>query len=159
MIMLSYPEEIASLEAYWRLKRGSRRLPSRADFAPEDLRPWLGNLAMVAVEREPTLRFRVTLSGTQLDEYRGRDITGQYIDAIGHAITATLPHYLASLESREPSRFLHDNSSNSAVYSTMVKLLLPLGEDGHTVDRFMVAIYPLRANDRSLGAIDYALAG
>lgn len=156
---MTYPEELASLEAFWNLKRGKRALPNRRDLGPEDLRPWLGNLAVVAVEREPSLRFRVTLSGTHLDDYRGHGITGQYIDTIGEAMAGTLPHYLAALESRRPIRFLHDNSANSAIYRTMAKLLLPLGGADGIVDRFIVAIYPLRANDAAPAVQHYALAG
>lgn len=156
---MSCPEELVTLEAFWRMKRGERLLPSRADFTPMELRPWLGNLAMVAVEREPSLRFRVTLSGTRLDDYRGWNITGQYIDTVSEAIAGTLPHYMTALESRLPVHFIHDNSSNSAIYRTMAKMLLPLGDDGVTVDRFVAAIYPMRANDAALPMADYALAG
>jgi hypothetical protein len=153
------PEELVALEAFWHLKRGQRLLPSRADFTPEDLRPWLGNIALVAVEREPSLRFRITLSGTRLDDYRGWSVTGQYIDTVSEAIAGTLPHYMTALESRQPVHFVHDNSSNSAIYRNMAKLLLPLSDDGLAVDRFMAAIYPLRANDTALPPADYALAG
>ena len=158
-------EELRSLEAFWRLKRGSRVLPGRSDFAPEDLRPWLGNLGLVSVERTATpdagetMRFRVTLSGTQLDNYRGHSITGLYLDEIGRAIAATTPHYIDCVTRAVPVNFLHDNSANSAIYTAMSKLLLPLGEDGKTVDRIMVAIYPLRAsNDLRLPGV-FSLAG
>lgn len=157
---MSCPEEIVALEAYWHMKRGDRLLPSRADFAPENLRPWLGNIGKVVVERgdDDALRFRVTLSGTRLDDYRGHSITGQYIDEICYT-TDTTPYYETCVATRQPVHFLHDNSANSAVYRNMAKLLLPLGDDGVSVDRVLVAIYPLRANDTALPAADYALAG
>lgn len=157
--MPSYSEHLASLEALWNLKRGTRLLPSRSDFTPEDLRPWLGNLAVVAVEREPRLRFLVTLSGTQLDDYRGHGVTGQYIDTIGEAITGTGEHYLAALKNCQPVRGLYDNSANSAIYRVMAKLLLPLGDIDGRVDRFIVAVYPLLANDTVPASLHYALAG
>lgn len=155
------PEEIASLEAFWRMKRGQRLLPGRDDFTPLALRGWLGNIGKVTVERGPAdaMRFRVTLSGTRLDDYRGHSITGQYIDEICYT-TNTLPYYETCVATREPVHFLHDNSANSAIYATMSKLLLPLGDDGVTVDRILVAIYPLKAsNDPHVPEVIYARAG
>jgi hypothetical protein len=55
---------------------------------------------------------------------------------------------------------MHDNSSNSTIYAQMAKILLPLSEDGVTVDRILMAIYPLPANDGdSLSQDPSALAG
>lgn len=158
---MSCPEELRSLEAFWRMKRGNRDLPSRCDFPPQDLRPWLGNIGIVTVERGADVtRFRVVLSGTQLDSYRGHSITGQYVDEICHNIASTTPYYHDCVARREPVSFLHDNSPNSAIYTRMGKLLLPLSEDGITVDRILVAIYPLSANDACSPAEQtFAIAG
>ncbi len=158
---MSCPEELQSLEAFWQMKRGNRDLPSRCDFPPHELRPWLGNIGIVAVERgEEEMRFRVVLSGTQLDSYRGHSITGQYIDEICRNIASTTPYYHDCVARRTPVNFLHDNSSNSAIYTRMGKLLLLLSEDGITVDRILVAIYPLSANDACSPAEQtFAIAG
>mgnify|MGYP001150037972 CR=1 FL=1 len=60
------PEELRPLEVFWHLNRAP---PRRSDFTPEELRPWLGNLAIVVVERQVyDLRFPVALSDTQLDQ-------------------------------------------------------------------------------------------
>lgn len=157
---MSCPEELRSLEAFWRMKRGNRALPSRCDFPPHELRTWLGNIGIVTVERgADQTRFRVALSGTQLDSYRGHSITGQYVDEICRNIASTTPYYHDCVARREPVSFLHDNSPNSAIYTRMGKLLLPLSEDGITVDRILVAIYPMPASNdlRMSGA--FALAG
>jgi len=144
---MSCPEELQSLEALWRLKHGGRRLPRRGDFRPEELKPWMGNLAMVAVERRPELRFRVTLSGTVLDDYRGYGITGQYIDTVCSGPVSSLSRFVQCVEEATPVRFVHDNSFNSTIYRRMAKMLLPLSEDGVHVDRVLVGLYPLPAND------------
>jgi hypothetical protein len=158
---MSCPEELRSLEAFWQMKRGDRALPSRCDFPPHELRPWLGNIGIVTVERgDEATRFRVVLSGTQLDSYRGHSITGQYVDEICHNIASTTPHYHDCVARAAPVHFLHDNSPNSAIYTSMGKLLLPLSEDGVTVDRILVAIYPLSANDAcSRAEQKFAIAG
>ena len=156
---MSCPEELRSLEAFWHMKRGGRALPSRGDFTPEELRPWLGNLAIITVEREMhDLRFRVALSGTQLDSYRGHGITGRYVDEACCDIADTTPYYRDCVTRGVPVHYLHDNSPNSAIYTDMGKMLLPLSEDGITVDRILVAMYPLPANDGA-AVTSYALAG
>lgn len=57
-----------------------------------------------------------------------------------------------------PVHFRHDNSPNSAIYTNMGKMLLPLSEDGLTVDRILGAMYLLGANDAA-ETVRYALAG
>lgn len=145
---MSCPEELRSLEAFWHMKRGARALPSRNDFTPQDLRPWLGNLAIITVERAThDLRFRVVLSGTQLDNYRGHGITGRYVDEICCSIEDTTPYYRDCVTRGVPVHYRHDNSPNSAIYTDMGKMLLPLSENGFTVDRILAAMYPLRADN------------
>ncbi len=154
---MSCPEELRSLEAFWHLKRGDRALPSRCDFPPHELRPWLGNVGIVTVERgDKETRFRVVLSGTELDSYRGHGITGLYIDEVPHTVCGSAQYFKACVEERAPMYALHDNSPNSAIYTQMGKLLLPLSEDGATVDRILVAIYPLRADNDTAWRIEAA---
>ena len=154
---MSCPEELRSLEAFWHLKRGDRALPSRCDFTPQKLRPWLGNIGVITVEHgDGETRFRVVLSGTRLDDYRGHSITGLYIDEVPHNVCGTATHFKACVEQRVPMHVLHDNSPNSAIYTEMGKLLLPLSEDGVIVDRVLVAIYPLRAGNDAAWRIEAA---
>lgn len=160
--MCSCPEKLQALEEFWHMKRGARAMPARSDFPPEQMRQWLGHIAIITVEPGATAddetRFRVALSGTKLDDYRGFGITGRYLDEL--AAGQTVQYYASCVEQRTPVRFLHDNSDNSAIYTHLSKLLLPLSEDGVTVDRILVALYP-PANDAEAAAcpnIDYALA-
>lgn len=144
----SCPEQLQSLEAWWNLRRGTRPMPRRCDFTPETLRPWLGNLSMVAVEHGPGgPRFRVTLSGTHLDEYRGFGITGRYIDELQDGSICSLPQFQACAAERRPIRFVHDNSRYSLIFRRMAKLLLPLADAGGQVSHILVSLYPLAAND------------
>lgn len=154
---MSCPEELRSLEAFWHLKRGDRALPSRCDFTPMDLRPWLGNIGVITVEHgDDETRFRIVLSGTRLDDYRGHNITGLYIHEVPHNVCGPATYFKACVEQRVPMYFLHDNSPNSAIYTEMGKLLLPLSEDGVIVDRILVAIYPLRADNDAAWRIEAA---
>jgi hypothetical protein len=161
--MAHCPEQLRSLEAYWKLKRGDRTMPARSDFSFEELRPWLGNLGFITVERgaDPAeMRFRVTLSGTKLDDYRGKNITGRYVDECCNQTASSTPHFEACVATHAPVWYIHDNSHNSAIYRDMAKVLLPLSEDGVTVDRIMIAIYPLQAGSHvDMAPPAYALAG
>ncbi len=154
---MSCPEQLDALEALWRLKSGSGRLPRRSDFSPEELRPWLGNLGLVAVERDGhRLRFRITLSGTVLDQYRGYGVTGRYLGRRACGDESLFRNFTSCAVEGVPVRFIHDNSRNSAVYRRMAQLLLPLGEDGVQVDRILVGLYPLPANDAERDSLSLA---
>ncbi|WP_428245778.1 PAS domain-containing protein [Ferrovibrio sp.] len=143
---MQLPEHLQALEAYWCLKRRSRLLPDRSGFGPLELRPWLGHIAVIAVERQQgdddaDMRFRVALSGMHIDDYRGSGVTNRYLDDLTRGRTSTEQHYRCCVATRQPVRFLHDNSHNSVVYPQMLKLLLPLSQDGHTVDRIIVGVH------------------
>ena len=142
------PEQLQSLEAWWNLRRGNRLMPQRSDVTPEVLRPWLGNLGMIAVEYPGNApRFRVTLSGMHLDDYRGFSVTGRYIDELQDGSVCSLPQFHACLAQRRPIRFVHDNSQNSMVFRRMAKLLLPLADAEERVSHILISLYPLAAND------------
>ncbi|MBP6819344.1 MAG: PAS domain-containing protein [Ferrovibrio sp.] len=155
---MQLPEHLQALEAYWCLKRRGRLLPDRSGFGPLELRPWLGHIAVIAVERQSAgddadMRFRVVLSGMHIDDYRGGGVTNRYLDDLTRGRTSTEPHYRCCVATRQPVRFLHDNSHNSLLYPQMLKLLLPLSQDDRSVDRIIVGVHaePLPM-DRSLAA-------
>ncbi|WP_341899207.1 PAS domain-containing protein [Ferrovibrio terrae] len=69
---------------YWLDRRGARRWPARADIDPLDLKPLLGNIALLDVVHEPDVaappRFRYRVFGTGFVEWFGFDMTGRMID-------------------------------------------------------------------------------
>jgi hypothetical protein len=146
---MNIPQQLKALEAYWMQQQVRQQgLPDRSAFGPLDLRPWLGHLAMIAVEPgsldHASPRFRVTLSGSQMDDYRGGlSITNRYLDELCQGRTSTEPHFRRAMESRQPVSFVHDNSQYSILYGRIAKLLLPLSQDGSCVDRILVGAYAL----------------
>lgn len=141
--IMQIPEELRALEAYWDMQRGAQPMPRRSAFGPLELRPWLGNIAIVAVERQPALRFRVTLSGARMDDYRGHGITNRYIDEICAGRESSEPFFRRCLDTAAPVYFRFDNSCNSQLYPCMAKLLLPLGNAaGDAIERILVGSYP-----------------
>jgi hypothetical protein len=74
-------DRLRKLLAYWESKRRGRRMPSRADIDPLDLREHMGNLVLIDVEHDP-LRLRYRLIGTNITRAMNRDSTGKYYDEI-----------------------------------------------------------------------------
>ena len=134
---------LQALLAFWEAEgRAAGGLPARRRFSFEAMRPWLGHLAVIAVER-PALRFRATLVGTMIVEYDGRDNTGRYLD---EAISApNRPAALARyVRVAETGRWLADVAQIVAPDTTVAplhRLLLPCAQDGRTVDAVLAAIY------------------
>ena len=76
---LVIPEQ-RQLFDYWRSKCGGRRMASRADIAPAEIKRLLPYITLIDVVAEAKPRFRIRLAGTQLREFFGREITGAYLD-------------------------------------------------------------------------------
>jgi len=78
--MRSLPPALQSLVSYWLQKCGGRPMPARASAPVEELRPWLGNLAVIEISGDERFRFR--LSGTNLIRRLGRETTGLDVDEL-----------------------------------------------------------------------------
>ncbi len=101
-----------------------------------DLLPWL-TLIDVVRERE-RLRLRCRLVGTGVAARFGRDITGLYAEeAYSEAYLAqVLDVYGAIIESRRPHLSRHRIPIEGREQVEYDRLILPLAEDGDTVDMF-----------------------
>jgi len=125
--------------AYWRSKAPEGRLPGRRHIDPvdvPDLLPWL-TLIDVVWEQE-RLRLRCRLAGTGVTARFGRDITGLYAEeAYSEAYLAqALDTYGAIIESRRPHLSRHRIPIEGREQAEYDRLILPLAEDGDTVDMF-----------------------
>jgi hypothetical protein len=131
-------EELSSsigteLYAYWERKRGSRRMPSRADIDPADLKRILPSILIAKIDRE---RVRYTLVGTRCVAHAGMDYTGHYLDEIDFTCdfdTDWHEAYRVLMRERRPifgivKTFLKDNR-----VCELAEVLLPLSDDGETV--------------------------
>ncbi len=70
-------EQSQAFEEFWRSLRGTKRMPSRADFQPARARRFLGDIVLMEAptEQHPSLRIRVT--GQRFDNLIGANLTGQ----------------------------------------------------------------------------------
>lgn len=136
--------ELARLFDLWNGKRGDRPMPARGDFEVSELKDWLGNLMLIEVERDSgSLDFRYRVYGTVLAEWFGRDLTRKSDAALRDDARATVrDEYERVCRKGEPLLTLHDRHLGRR-RARMAKLVLPLSDNGDTVDRLLAAAYPL----------------
>jgi hypothetical protein len=131
---------IADFYRYWEGKRGGRRMPSRADMVPSEMKIFLPGIVLVAVRHSP-LRLTYRLVGTREVEYRGYDPTGKDVAEhfAGSSQHEVLRNYELVIESKS---FVYDEDcllSADHSFQEAGTLLLPLSDDGETVN--MVIVY------------------
>lgn len=127
------PKPLQLLE-FWRTKFRGSLLPRRDQFEPHELMHHLGNLIVLEVENERRdLRYR--LVGTDIVECVGRDVTGQLIGEAYDERAVRVVNYLA--ENKIPGRIFGRVDWQDKPFMHYETLLLPLADDGHTVDRML----------------------
>jgi hypothetical protein len=136
------PPRLRQFLVLWEQKRGADPLPARADFAFEELRPWLGELHLLEV-LENDFRFKVFATGTA--ERVKREYTGHLMSEVTPAELAreAALEYRRVVESRRPV-FTERSQvmAEGRVYSWQ-RLIAPLGHDRRTVDHLFVCLHYL----------------
>jgi hypothetical protein len=135
-------KELAALHRFWLALSKDGRLPARHDFLAEDLAPWIGHISLLEVERDP-LRFRFIVHGGHFTLLAGKSLTGRYLE---EGLTPrhrdqVLASYRETVETRQAIYCHHID--HSLPWRELDRLLLPLADDGVTVDRVMVGLYTL----------------
>lgn len=125
---------LRNLLALWQAKCGAATLPSRTAFDPLQMREHLGWLSLARVEPDRRdLRYR--LIGTKVVDWHGRDITGHLASA---ALPQPLPGLLMLLVEHPRVARLHGQISwRDKGHLSYEMLVLPLAEDGATVDQLL----------------------
>lgn len=134
--------ELAALHELWAREAESEHLPGRAAFTPETLRPWLGHIGIVEIERQP-VRLRIRLAGVHLVEHDGHDYTGRYLhDVVPPAERElVLGGYLRCLDDKVPKfESFYSRPTPNRRYLVR-RLLLPLSADGLEVDQIVSGFY------------------
>ena len=132
----------------WRTKHEiSTGLPARSDFSHLELRPWMGNLLIYDIEydmgtNEP-FRLRSRLIGTSIVDHDGRDNTGKYLDQIipANQYAEVFEPYLQALTERQPTMRVEFVKNHLGLDRTRGKIVLPLADDGRTINKFLVGLY------------------
>jgi hypothetical protein len=132
--------KLHALLTLWNKQRRNRPLPSRLDFTPMDLRPWIGNIALVDIRINDGAVFR--LCGTNLFPRFGGERTGQRVaeldDDIGGAFRFAIQQVL---HTRRPFLAMHDGSGSRP--RQFLELCMPLSDTGLHIGTLMFASYPV----------------
>lgn len=135
-----------SAYAYWlSLRARIRCLPGRSHVDPADIPQLLPWINLIEVHRESgDLRYRHRLVGTGIVDVRERDGTGQWFDELYDPATLRkLRGVIDPVVADGHPRILHGNLGiTGKPFMEYRSLILPLGEDGRTVDMLMgVSVY------------------
>jgi len=132
---------------YWLSRHPAEQvLPGRQHVDPTGIASLLPQLFLVDVERGP-LRFKYRLVGTDYVQMMGRDLTGQYLDAVHPGFSGPiLQHYIDAVEHKRPGYrkgpVMYANAKKD--YLTVERLIVPLARNGADVDMIMGVILHLR---------------
>ena len=128
--------------AYWQGKRQGGRLPARADIEPTEIPQLLPNIFLVDVVAGERPRFRFRLVGTMIVSMEF-EMTNAYLDELVAGVEATPMgrQYVDAAAGRIYLRRQRLDWRDRGHVNYGV-LLLPLADNGETVDRlFGLAVY------------------
>lgn len=133
--------QLKSTLAVWEAKRGTRRMPARADMTIQDLKFVLPQLALLGIVREgDRVRYKVRLMGSELDTHV-LPMTGRFID---EAVPPRFAEKWCALwgqavEARGPIRTAARVEFRERRSTVAETFYAPLADDGETPDVLMVA--------------------
>jgi hypothetical protein len=130
-----------ALYSLWESLRRDGGFPAWRDFDRRQLEPFLDNLLLIEVLREP-LRFRFRYHGKELAWRAGYDMTGKLVDELPHRRNrAVLLERCRSL-TEMPRAYVGQGArfvgGRELAYDV---LWVPLSEDGTTVTMLLGALY------------------
>ena len=142
--LLSLYTDLAGLYDYWDRKRAGCRMPPWHKFDAVEMKPWLGRLNVVDVERrDGAYAYRYRIFGTEIAVVLDRELTGRYVgDGDAAAGLLMLQGYREIVERRAPT-LRHQDPVEGTRMLQHVRLMLPISEDGRSVSKVLVGIHPL----------------
>ena len=132
---------LIDLAALWQSKCVDGRLPARADFSPEVLRPWLGHVIMLDVI-DGGRDFRYRLIGTHITRTLNRDYTGRLVSECDYDDRANVEaSFRLPVELRKPVFRTGQTTWMSSIDAVPYDSVhMPLATDGHNIDMLLGAI-------------------
>lgn len=133
--------QLRELFEYWSERRGQRRMPARADIDPADIPKLLPHLLLADVDEQPAdVRFR--LVGTELVERFGGEFTGRRLSDLdyGSEADAVAESYAQVIRTGEPQFKISHFWTRDYRYLRIQHLLLPLSEDGKSVNMILACV-------------------
>ncbi|MBS4045311.1 MAG: hypothetical protein KG075_03135 [Alphaproteobacteria bacterium] len=138
-----YPQSEILTQAHqlWLAARGSAEMPARRQFTAALLEPLAAQLMVFGIEQEP-LDFRYLEIGNRMRGLSNDDYTGKCLSEIPHqrAPSRVWDHLTAAMDARAPVRGVLPYVGRSREFSSIFHIVLPLADDGETVDRLLVCV-------------------
>ncbi len=136
--------ELNQIRDIWREKTKVKPVASRADFDARTLKPFMRNMVILDVEMQPdgSRRYKNRYEGSAVVEVFGEQ-TGKYLDQYVPADRLErwrAGHDLIALSGR-PLRFVINYNSPQISYLRSEVFMVPLSEDGTTVNMLMAFNY------------------
>jgi hypothetical protein len=125
---------------YWDRTRGERRMPSRAQVDPSEMRFVLSHLMLIDV-MQPASKFRVRLQGTEVAWWLGTDLTGKMLDELRPPDLRSLigERFVQCIAFRAPFYKAGRHLING-LPRLLSTLILPLSADDRNVDKLLVVL-------------------
>jgi len=130
---------LAGFYAYWDDKRGERKMPSRADLDPIEMKRWLPGIIIVDVLDDPR-RLVYRLVGSRSVALRQTDVTGKTVAEAYHGTSLgdVLENYRLVIDEQQIVYDAEQKTSGSGLLKDSETLLLPLSSDGEKVDKVII---------------------
>jgi hypothetical protein len=130
---------LKDLRAYWLAKKGARIAPPRSAIDPAEIVKLLPHVALVDVVGDPP-RFRFRLFGTALVAAYGEDLTGKFGDELDLDVRPEIHRLLSKVvrECCEDVALIHFTRREAPRYVEYERILLPVSNDGSTVDMILI---------------------
>ncbi|WP_374303261.1 hypothetical protein [Ferrovibrio sp.] len=148
-----YPQSALLNQAYalWLTACGTREMPAWPDVTerhPDLLHP---QTLLLSVQQEP-LDFRYELIGSRIQAILNTDYTGMTLSQVPHQRPPSLvwDHLAAAVDARAPIKGVVPYVGRSRDVGGIFHIVLPLSDDGVTVDRVLVCVDlapPIRLQD------------
>ena len=130
-------QTLSALLSLWNEKRGGRSMASLRDFSVHVLRPWLGNVALIDVDKAGGAAFRIF--GTNLIGRFGGEYTRRSISDIRAGIRTSLEQCInAVCRSGQPVQMTRDCTIETMDVE-LDELYLPLSDTGERVTTVLYA--------------------
>jgi len=133
---------VSRIFAYWNRKRGQRRMPSRADIDPVELRALVEHITLYDVV-EPGKLYRVRLVGGAIVDFVGRNATGKFAhESLAPDVAAQMIEVLTSVVVKRAPRFRAGTAywRVDKSYRRFEAGFMPLSPDDDRVDKIIAGI-------------------
>jgi hypothetical protein len=125
----------------WLAARGAAEMPARREIDVATLDPLRPQILIFGVEQAP-LDFRYLEIGSRILTLSNDDYTGKCLSEIPHQRQPSLvwDHLAAAVDARAPVRGIVPYVGRARDIGSIYHIVLPLAEDGETVDHLLVCV-------------------